>query len=118
GPAEDVAAVIDLADPQHRHLGHAAGLVEGAAARMVDQPLVGHVVEQALQLDLVLPGDVECPCDLALARRLVRRGDEIEDLLAGWQSGGALLWHFILSLRGAKRRSNPVAPKFLWIAAL
>ena len=43
------------ADAQHRDLGHAARLVERAPARMIDQPLVGHVLEQALQVDLVLP---------------------------------------------------------------
>ena len=88
--SEDIAAVVDLRDAQHRHLRHAARLVEGAARRTVDQPLVGHVLEQALELDLVLPGQAERPRDLALARRLVRRGDEIEDLLAAGKAGGAL----------------------------
>ena len=82
GHREDVAAVVDLADPQHGDLGHPARLVERPPARMIDQPLVGHVVEQPLQVDLVLPRQAERPRDLALARRLVGRGDEVEDLLA------------------------------------
>ncbi len=57
GTPEDVAAVVDLDDPQHRHLRHAARLVESAAGRAVDQPLVRHVLEQALEVDLVLRRD-------------------------------------------------------------
>ncbi len=93
GHGKDVAAVVDLADAQHRHLGHPAGLVEGAATRMVDQPLVGHVVKQALQIDLVLAAKPERPGDLPLARRLVGLSDEIEDLLAARQAGGVLAGH-------------------------
>jgi hypothetical protein len=32
----------------------------------------------------------ECPRDLALARRLVRRSDEIEDLLASGETSGSI----------------------------
>src|SRR5258705_1430501 len=62
-------------------------LVEGAAARMVDQPLVGHILEQRLEFDLVLPRKPKRPRDLALPRRLVGRSDKIEDLLAVGQAG-------------------------------
>ena len=52
----------------------------------VDQSLVGHVLEQGLEHDLVLPVQPERPRNLALARRLVRGRDEIEDLLARRQA--------------------------------
>ena len=52
---EDVAAVVGLDDPQHGDLRHAARLVEGAAGRAVDQPLVGHVLEQRLERILSWP---------------------------------------------------------------
>jgi hypothetical protein len=64
--------------------------VERATGRRVDKSLVGHILEQALEVDLVLPRQPERPRDLALASRLVGRGDEVEDLLAGGQACGAL----------------------------
>src|SRR6476469_1122690 len=87
------AVVVDGLDSKNRDLGDAAGLVERAAGRAVDQPFVGHVLEQALEIDLVLARKPECPGNLALARRLVGRSDEVEDLLAAGQSGGALAGH-------------------------
>ncbi len=91
GHREDVAAVVGLDDPQHGDLRHAARLVEGAAGGAVDQTLVGHVLEQSLEQDLVLPRQAEGPRDLALAGRLVGRRDEVEDLLAAGQAGGPLV---------------------------
>src|SRR3954447_15479626 len=90
GHGADLTAVIDLDHAQHRHLGHAARLMERAARRAVDQSLVGHVLEQALQIDLLLPRQPKGSRDLALARRLVGRSDEIEGLLAAGQACGAL----------------------------
>jgi hypothetical protein len=60
-------------DAQHRHLGHPARLVERAARGAVDQPLVGHVLEQPLSIDLVMP-------DSPNARAISR-------LPAGWSDG-------------------------------
>ena len=88
-------------DAQHRHLGHAARLVEGASGREFDQPFVRHVLEQALEVDLVLPRQPERPRDLALPRRLVGRGDEIEDLLAAGQAGGRIAGRPGVVMRGA-----------------
>jgi hypothetical protein len=88
GPA--IAAVVDGGNAKHGHPGHAPGLVEGTARRAVDQALVGHVLEQALQVDLVLAGQPERARDLALAGRLVGRSDEVEDLLAAGETGGSL----------------------------
>jgi hypothetical protein len=59
--------------------------VEGAAGTGVDQAFIAHVLEQALQRDLVLALEAERLGDLALARGLVGRLDEVEDLLAGGQ---------------------------------
>ena len=84
------AAIVDIGNAQHRHLGQAAKFVEGAAGGAVDQPLIGHVLQQRLQQDLVLRGQPEGARNLALARRGRRGGDEIEDLLAGRQAGRAL----------------------------
>src|SRR6185503_6539024 len=86
-------AFVDGLDPEHRDLGYAAGLVKGASRRAVDQTLVGHVLEQALEVDLLLPRQAERAGDLALAGRLIGRRDEVEDLLAAGQSGGALAGH-------------------------
>ena len=49
----DDTIAIGIDDAQHRHLRHAARLVEGATWRGVDQPLVRHVLEQRLERDLV-----------------------------------------------------------------
>ena len=63
----DHLAVVDIDHAQHRHLRHAAHLVEGAAGGAVDQPLVAHVPQELLQRDLVVPGQAERARDLALA---------------------------------------------------
>ena len=96
GRAEDVAAVVGFDDPQHRHARHAPGLVERPCPPGLDQPLVGHVVEQPLERDLGVAADAERSCDLALARRLVRRRDEVENLLSAREVGGALAGHRVL----------------------
>ena len=75
------AAVVDVDDAKHRHLGHAAHLVERAPGRGIDQPFVGHVAQQRLERDLLIALEPERPRDLALAGRIVRRLDEVEDLL-------------------------------------
>jgi hypothetical protein len=67
--------------------------MECAAGRAVDQPLVRHVLQQSLEVDLVLTGKPERPRNLPLARRLVRRSDKIEDLFSAWQAGSALPGH-------------------------
>ena len=67
----DAPAVVHRLHSQHSHLWHTARLVERAAGRAIDQPLVGHVLEQALQIDLLLPRQSERPRNLALARRLI-----------------------------------------------
>ena len=63
----------------------------------VDQPLVGHVLEQRLEHDLVMARQVEGARDLALARGLAGLLDEVEDLLAGRQAGGGFAghWHLV-----------------------
>ena len=61
--------------------------VKGAAGRQVDEPFVGHILEQRLQRDLVITVEREMLRDLALADRLVGRRNEVEDLLAAGQAG-------------------------------
>ena len=68
-------------------LGTPPILWKARPGRGVDQPLVAHVAEQGLQRDLVVALEAERPGDLALARGLVARLDEVEDLLAGGQAG-------------------------------
>ena len=87
---ERVVDPVFLDHAQDRYLGHSAGLMERAAGRAIDQSLVSHVLEHALQVDLLFPRKPERPSDFALPRRLVGRGDEVEDLLAAGQVCGAL----------------------------
>src|SRR5439155_9785912 len=75
GHRADLTAVVHLDHAQHCHLGYAASLMESASRRAVDQSLVGHVLEEPLEVDLLLTGKPERPSDLALRRRLVGRGD-------------------------------------------
>jgi hypothetical protein len=84
-----LAVLIDVHDAQHGDLGDPAHLVEGAARGAVDQPFIGHVLQQRLQRDLVRPVQPEGARDLTLARRRVGIGDEIEDLRAGRKAGGS-----------------------------
>src|SRR6476469_4794423 len=91
--AEDVAAVVCLDDPQHRDTRYSACLVEGTGAAGLDQALVRHVVEQALECDLAIAAKPERARNFALACGLVRRRDEIEDLLAAGKFGGTLAGH-------------------------
>ncbi len=93
----DVPVFIGLDDLQHRHLRDSADLIESAALRGLDQPLVAHLVEELLQRDLVIALDSEGARDLALPRRLVGGGDEVEDLLPGGQSGGGFSRHLVLT---------------------
>ncbi len=88
-------AVIDRDDPQHGHPRHPARLVEGAAGRAIDQPLVGHVLEQGLQHDLVMAREPERAGNLALSRGLSGGFDEVEDLLGGRQAGGRFAGHVV-----------------------
>ena len=83
---EGAAGIVHVDDPQHRDLGNAAHAVEGAAGAGVDQPLVAHVAQHLLERDLVLAVQAEGARDLALVRRPIGRGDEVEDLLAGGEA--------------------------------
>src|SRR3546814_8823459 len=47
-------AALDRRDAQHRHARQAAMFVKGAAGSQVDEPFVGHILEQRLQRDLVI----------------------------------------------------------------
>jgi hypothetical protein len=67
-----MACRLDLDHAQHGDARHAAHLVEGGARADVDQPFVGHVLEQSLEQDLLLPLQAERLGDLALARRQSR----------------------------------------------
>jgi len=75
----DQITVLNGDDLQRRHLGHPAHAVKGAF-RAVDQPFFGHVLEQSLQLDLLLPLQPEGLRDLALAGGNVGGLDEVEHL--------------------------------------
>ncbi len=77
----DRLIVVDSDDAQHGNLGHAAADGEGAARRKVDQPVIGHVVKQRLELDLFLPFEAEFARDLPLSCGLVARFDKRDDLL-------------------------------------
>jgi hypothetical protein len=93
GRRPDRAAVVGIDDAQHRDLGQAAKLVEGAPRSAVDQPLIGHVLEQRLERDLLLRGQPEGARDFALSRRDIGGDDEIENLLPGRQAGRGAFGH-------------------------
>ena len=82
----DRLAVLGIDHAQHGDARQAAHAVEGGALA-VDQAFLGHVLEQRLELDLLLPLEAEVFPDLALAGGLVGPGDEVEDLLAAGQAG-------------------------------
>ena len=71
---------------QHSNFRHAAHAVERAAVA-VDQALFGHVLEQRLELDLLLPFQAESARNLTLSSGFFAAGDEIQDLLAARQTG-------------------------------
>ncbi len=76
----DRRAVVDLDHPQHGDFRQPAHPVIGALAT-VDQSLLGHVGEQFLEGNLVLPLEAELARNLALAGGAVGRSDEFEDLI-------------------------------------
>ena len=73
----DDLCVVHIHDAQHGDLGEAAHLVEGAAGCAVDQPFIGHVLEQRLQRDLLIAQQAKGARNLALAGRRVCAGDEV-----------------------------------------
>ena len=70
-------------DPQHRHLGDPAHLVESAPRGAVNQAFVAHVAQQLLERDLVMAGKAERAGDLARADLSGLRPDEGEKLFLG-----------------------------------
>ena len=87
----DQGGVVDIDDAQHSNLGHAAQLVERARRADVNQAFIGHILQQGFEGDLFLALKAESLGDLALARWLVGRGDEIHHLIAGGETGGTHL---------------------------
>ena len=94
----DQRRIIDIDDPQYCNLGHPAQLVKSARRAKVDQPFVGHILEQRLERDLLLPLEAEGLGDLPLARGLVRCGDEIHHLIARREACGADLVRCLMLL--------------------
>src|SRR3546814_15835946 len=72
-------AALDRRDAQHRHARQAAMFVKGAAGRQVDEPFVGHILEQRLQRDLVITVEREMLRDLAL--RSEEHTSELQSLM-------------------------------------
>src|SRR5690606_6177413 len=78
--------VFDIDHTQHGDLGHAAHAVEGGLLA-VDQAFLGHVLEKALERDLLLALEAERLGDLALSGRSLGRLDELDDLFFRRQAG-------------------------------
>ena len=76
----DEVALVHSNNRERRDLGHPAHAVEGALLA-VDQAFLGHVLEQRLQFDLLLPLEPEGLGDLTLAGGNVGGLDEVEHLL-------------------------------------
>src|SRR5262249_15337990 len=93
------AAVVDIDYPEDGHLRDAAHAMKSATRRAVDQPFIAHVAQQLLERDLVVAGQAEGTGNLALAGRLVRALDKLEDLLAGGKSGSDGLAGHLWTLR-------------------
>ena len=68
---------------QHRNFRHAAHFVKSAARGHVDQPFIGHVLQQRLKRNFLIAAQTKLTCNLALARRLLRRLDKFQYLIAG-----------------------------------
>ena len=82
-------AVLDVGHPQHGHSRHPAhGMKRGPPA--VDQAFIGHIAQQGLERDLLLPFEPERARNLALAGGRGGAGDEIEDLLGRGQAGSGI----------------------------
>ena len=73
---------IDIDNFQHGDARNTAHLVECAARGCIDQPFVGHILEQRFQSDLVASEKPESARNFALACWFFRRLDKFEDLLA------------------------------------
>ena len=71
---------------QHCDLRHAPHFVKRAARGHIDQPFIGHVLQQRLQRNFLIAAQTKLARDLALARRVLRRLDEFQYLIAGGKS--------------------------------
>ena len=71
---------------KHGNLGNAAHFVERAPRSHIDEPFVGHVLEQSLQRNLLIPTQPEFSSNLALASGYIALLYESKDLLARWQA--------------------------------
>ena len=82
----DQLVAADIDDFQHCNLGHAAHLMESPSGSEIDDPLIGHILEQRFQRNLIAAMQTKGARDLALASGLTRLLDKFEDLLAGRQA--------------------------------
>ena len=99
-------AILNLDHPQHRNLGHAAHPVERAAIA-IDQAFVGHILEQRLELDFLLPLQPERSRNLALAGWFIGIGNKFEDLLAGGKAGLRFGWLGQVNKPGPRKSALP-----------
>src|SRR5436190_9862071 len=111
-------ALIDRHDPQHGDARHPARLVECAARGAVDQSLVGHVLQERFEHDLVVAMKPESARNLALAGRLPGLLDEGEDLLSGGQAGRRFAGHYCALNVIASEAKQSSAKKDCRVAAL
>ena len=107
----DGLAILDIHHPQHRDPWHPAHGVKGGALA-IDQPFIGHIAQQRLELNLLLPLEPESLGNFALAHRIGGGRDQIEDLLRCGQAGGEFwltrhnaLW--ALTARNSSVRTKP-----------
>ena len=84
--ADRLALIVDAFDREHRDGGEVARPLD-VLSPAVDQAVVGHLLQQALQADPLAAGEPEGARDLALAGLAGMLGDECEDRLAGRKLG-------------------------------
>ena len=101
-------AIIGPDHAQDGNLRHPTHPVEGGAIA-VDQAFFGHVLEQGLKLDLLLPLQAEGTSDLPLAGGVFAIGDEIQYLLAARQAGLGLGAFHQVNKPGRRRCVPPPA---------
>jgi hypothetical protein len=85
--------IFGIDNAQHRHLGDAAHFVKGAARRTVDQAFIRHVLEQRLKRNFLIALQAKGTGNFPLARRSIRLGNEVKDLLARRQASKGGLGH-------------------------
>ena len=89
----DNSFAVNIRNPQHRDFRHSPQFVERTTRRRVDQPFIGHILQQRLKRDLVRAVEAKSARNLSLSSRRGGGGDEVEDRLPRGQAGNGAFGH-------------------------